>query len=96
MSRRCWSRRRRWCRLPAPIAAEGDIGDGVGPPVPVAAGERGLLGRWGEMHDREVTRENEKTEKNEWMSPGGRVDEKRPIYLLRPVTTRPGKYRTIA
>jgi hypothetical protein len=40
--------------------------------VPVAAGERDLLGRWGEMNEREATRENEKErEKNEWMRPKG-------------------------
>jgi hypothetical protein len=57
-------------RTAASIAAGGEIGDGVGPPVPVATGERACSDA-GARRTREVTRENEKREKNEWMRPGG-------------------------
>jgi hypothetical protein len=70
MSHRRWSRSRRWCGLPASVAAGGEIGDGMRPPVPCRRGGACLLRRWGEMHERSHEG-NEKREKNEWMRPGG-------------------------
>jgi hypothetical protein len=69
MSRRRWSRTRRWCGLPASVAAGEEIGDGVGPPVFVAAGSvpAQTLGRGA----REKSRGKMRRERNEWMRSGG-------------------------
>jgi hypothetical protein len=64
MSRRRRSRSRRWCGLPASVAGGGEIGDGMGPPVPCRRGGACLLRRWGEMHERS----HEGNEKREKMS----------------------------
>jgi hypothetical protein len=46
------ARRRSLLEPRADVAVGGEIGDGVGPPVPVAAGERACSDAGGEMHER--------------------------------------------